>query len=64
MCVCVCVCVCIKMGARASLISKVHDLTDLLEMTPCMRKFEDPKPRTLEIRMITYRNKTTLKIVR
>jgi hypothetical protein len=37
-----------KMGARVSLISKVHNLTDLLEMTPCMRKFEDPKKsRTL-----------------
>ena len=37
-----------KMGARVSLISKVQNLTDLLEMTPCMRKFEDPKKsRTL-----------------
>jgi len=34
-----------KMDARVYLISKVHNLTDLLETTPCMRKLENPKTK-------------------
>ena len=34
-----------KMGARVALVSIVHCLTDLLEMTPCLRKLEDPKTK-------------------
>jgi hypothetical protein len=34
-----------KMGARVSLVSNVHNFTDLLEMTPCMRKLEDLKTK-------------------
>ena len=38
-----CVCMYGKMGARVYLISNMHNLPDLLETTPCMRKLQDPK---------------------